>query len=121
MSAWSSIVVLNGFSYNAAKKEIVLNPRWKPAHFVSFWFTGLGWGTFTFVGLPKASDVELSVIEGKLPVGSFALSVSTRNKSYLAVDGKVIKHELKQGPQVVKCALNQPITLSAGSTLKLSL
>lgn len=121
MSAWSSIVVLNGFAYNAAKKEIVLNPRWKPARFVSFWFTGLGWGTFTFVRLPKASDVELSVIEGKLPVGSFALGVSTRNKSYLTVDGKVIKHELKQGPQLVECVLNQPITLSAGSTLKLSL
>ena len=111
---------MNGFAYNAAKKEIVLNPRWKPARFVSLWFTGLGWGTFTFVRLPKTSDVELSVIKGKLPVGSFALGVSTRNKSYLTVDGKVIEHESKQGPQLVECVLNQPITLSAGSTLKLS-
>jgi len=98
----------------------VLNPRWKPARFVSFWFTGVGWGAFTFMRLPKGGNVELSVLEGKLPVGSFAVGVSSRDKTYLTVDGKVVKHESKQGPQMVECVLNQPVTLIAGNTLKLS-
>src|SRR5690242_2647678 len=59
MSAWSSFIALNGFAYNGAKKAIVLNPRWKPARFVSFWFSGVGWGAFTLMRLPKGGNVEL--------------------------------------------------------------
>lgn len=121
MSAWSSIVALNGFAYNGAKKAIGLNPRWKPARFVSLWFTGLGWGTFSLMRQPHASDLELSVIEGNLPIASLALAVPARKKSRLTVDGQAVKHELKQGGETIECVLNESITLSGGSVLKLSL
>ena len=62
MAAWSGIVALSGFHYNAGK--LCINPQ--SADFRSFWATGTGWGTFTH----RAGKTELSVLFGHLPVGS---------------------------------------------------
>ena len=59
MAAWSSIVALSGFRYNAGKLSI--KPKSKNANFRSFWATGTGWGTFT--------KTQVHVLYGHLPVG----------------------------------------------------
>jgi uncharacterized protein (DUF608 family) len=63
MAAWSGIVALSGFHYNAGKLSI--NPPTKLAEFRSFWATGTGWGTFT----KRAGKTEVHVLSGHLPVG----------------------------------------------------
>ena len=64
MAAWSGIVALSGFHYNAGK--LLIQPKTKLAEFRSFWATGTGWGTFT----KRATKTEVQVLFGHLPVGS---------------------------------------------------
>jgi uncharacterized protein (DUF608 family) len=64
MAAWSGIVALSGFHYNAGKLSI--QPKTKLTDFRSFWATGTGWGTFT----KRATKTEVQVLFGHLPVGS---------------------------------------------------
>ena len=63
MAAWSSIIALSGFRYDAGKLSI--NPPSKLAEFRSFWSTGTGWGTFT----KRAGKTHVEVLSGHLPVG----------------------------------------------------
>ena len=63
MAAWSGIVALSGFRYNAGKLSI--NPPTKAAEFRSFWATGTGWGVFT----KRTSKTEIKVLSGHLLVG----------------------------------------------------
>jgi len=60
MAAWSGILALSGFHYNAGKLSI--NPPTKLAEFRSFWSTGTGWGTFT----KRAGKTQVRVLSGQL-------------------------------------------------------
>jgi hypothetical protein len=61
MAAWSGVVALSGFHYNAGK--LTIEPKTDTR---SFWATGTGWGTFTH----RAGKTEVHVLYGHLPVGS---------------------------------------------------
>jgi non-lysosomal glucosylceramidase len=63
MAAWSGVVALSGFRYNAGKLSI--QPKSKLADFRSLWSTGTGWGTFS----KRAGKTEVRVLSGHLPVG----------------------------------------------------
>ncbi len=63
MAAWSAVVALSGFRYNAGKLSI--QPNTKLTDFRSFWSTGTGWGTFT----KRVTKTEVHVLYGHLPVG----------------------------------------------------
>jgi len=64
MAAWSGIVALSGFHYNAGNLSI--QPKTKLAEFRSFWATGTGWGVFT----KRAGKTEIRVHSGHLPIGN---------------------------------------------------
>ncbi len=63
MAAWSGIIALSGFHYNAGR--LTINPPTKLAEFRSFWSTGTGWGTFT----KRAGKTHVQVLYGHLPIG----------------------------------------------------
>ena len=63
MAAWSGIVALSGFRYNAG--QLSIEPHSKLAEFRSFWSTGTGWGLFK----KRAGKTELHVLSGHLPIG----------------------------------------------------
>ena len=46
MAAWSGILALSGFSYDAAAQRLEVKPRRRLALFRSFWSTANGWGWF---------------------------------------------------------------------------
>jgi non-lysosomal glucosylceramidase len=62
MAAWSGIVALSGFRYNAG--HLTIDPPGKLPEFHSFWSTGTGWGTFT----KRGGKTELRVLAGHLPI-----------------------------------------------------
>jgi uncharacterized protein (DUF608 family) len=64
MAAWSGIVAMSGFHYNAGRLSIA--PKTTRAEFRSFWATGTGWGVFT----KRSGKTEVRVLAGHLPVGS---------------------------------------------------
>jgi uncharacterized protein (DUF608 family) len=74
MAAWSGIVALSGFHYNAGHLSIA--PPSKLAEFRSFWATGTGWGVFT----RRAGKTEVRVLAGHLPIQSVALGGGSARK-----------------------------------------
>ena len=64
MAAWSGVVALSGFHYNAGK--LTISPSSRLTEFRSFWATGTGWGVFT----KRAGKTEVKVLSGHLPVGT---------------------------------------------------
>jgi len=64
MAAWSGVVALSGFRYNAGRLSI--EPPGKLAEFRSFWATGTGWGVFT----RRAGKTEVRVLSGHLPIAN---------------------------------------------------
>jgi uncharacterized protein (DUF608 family) len=62
MAAWSAVVAVSGFHYNAGRLSI--EPPTKLAEFRSFWATGTGWGVFT----RRAGKTEVRVLSGHLPI-----------------------------------------------------
>ncbi len=62
MAAWSGVVALSGFRYNAG--QLSIEPPGKVADFRSFWATGTGWGVFT----KRAGKTEVRVLGGHLPI-----------------------------------------------------
>jgi uncharacterized protein (DUF608 family) len=65
MAAWSPVLALSGFIYDAHAQSLRVTPRHRPAGvFRSFWSTGTGWGTFTL----DASGLSVKVLAGTLRV-----------------------------------------------------
>jgi hypothetical protein len=65
MAAWSPVLALSGFIYDAPAQSLRVTPRYRPAGvFRSFWSTGAGWGTFTL----DASGLSIKVLSGALRV-----------------------------------------------------
>ncbi len=46
LSAWSPVLALCGFSYDAPNQRLDVSPRQRPAIFRGFWSNASGWGTF---------------------------------------------------------------------------
>jgi uncharacterized protein (DUF608 family) len=46
MAAWTAVLALCGFDYDAPTGRLAVNPRLKAAPFRGFWSTASGWGTF---------------------------------------------------------------------------
>ncbi|HEY3442219.1 MAG TPA: GH116 family glycosyl-hydrolase [Paludibaculum sp.] len=72
MAAWSGILALSGFSYDAAARRLEVKPRRRVAVFRSFWSTGTGWGWFE-LGPKLAIHVE----QGSLAIAEVQLKGRT--------------------------------------------
>ena len=69
MAAWSSVLALSGFFYDAPRQRLSVKPRRKAAPFRCFWSSASGWGTFELAGqlTIKAIAGHLDVKEIELP------------------------------------------------------
>ncbi len=63
MAAWTAVVALCGFDYDAPHRRLKVNPRLKAAPFHGFWSTATGWGTFEL-----GERLTVRAEAGELPV-----------------------------------------------------
>jgi uncharacterized protein (DUF608 family) len=115
MSAWSSVVALSGFEYHATNRAITLAPRLESPHFVSFWSNGMSWGSFSITSRNERHRVELTVMEGTLPLKSVRLSgkINAGPTTSVVLDGKSYSHQAKQN----NILLGADISVPAGGKL----
>jgi len=81
LSSYALLLALSGFQYNAATRQLTLDPKLLDRPFVTFFSTASAWGTVTLDG----SQLTVEVCEGKLQIE--ALNVAGRN---IAVDACVV-------------------------------
>jgi non-lysosomal glucosylceramidase len=119
MSAWSSVVALSGFEYHAADKAITLTPRLESPNFVSFWSNGTGWGSFSIGHKNGRRSVELTVVEGALPLKSVHLSRSIIPGSTASVvlNDKTYAHQVSRNSKTTDIVLTEDVSIPSGGKL----
>jgi uncharacterized protein (DUF608 family) len=119
MSAWSSVVALSGFEYHAADKAITLTPRLESPNFVSFWSNGTGWGSFSIGRKNGRHSVELTVVEGALPLKAIHLSRSIIPGSAASVvlNDKTYAHQVSRNSKTTDIVLTEDVTIPSGGKL----
>jgi uncharacterized protein (DUF608 family) len=121
MSAWSSVLAVNGFVYHAGLRRVSVAPKLKPPQFRSFWSTALGWGRFSISRAAGRQTIELSVIEGTLPLASVQSDLNTGAHTTVTLHDQQIPHHEERSDAGRVIVLDQGITVQAGAKLVVSL
>jgi len=121
MSAWSTVLALNGFAYHAALRQLSIAPKLKPPRFHSFWSSGLGWGQFSIARDSGKQAIEIIVTEGRLPLSSIQSDLNPGPRTVVTMDNQQLPHRVERSAAGSTVVLAQSITISPGSKLLLSL
>ena len=92
MAAWSGLLVLSGFRYHGAEKELAVLPPAHAGRFQCLWSTGAGWGKFMFAGNRFTLDVSL----GRMAVRSVELPARPSGKAAALLEGTPVAHEIER-------------------------
>ncbi len=111
MSAWSAVLALSGFSYDAAKASVVAAPLVSKDDFLSFWSTGTGWGTFSLRSRAAGASFSVKVLAGTLACASCEIATSGVAASVQSAGKAVENHVSNRGGRTV---------VSFGKTLRLA-
>jgi non-lysosomal glucosylceramidase len=125
LSSWSTLLALQGFSYNGPDQSIGFQPVWQPEDHRSFFTAAEGWGLFsqTRVGSRQTAAIDLKY--GDLDLRTITLAVPDQQKVEavrVSLDGKKLQiksHE--QTGQRVDILLPQSAQLQAGAFLQIDL
>ena len=117
MSSWSTLIAFSGFHYNGAEKMLSLKPRSQTSFLRSLWSTNSGWGTFSSTRSNGREQLEISVIEGSLPLDSIRLRQSAATRSSITLDQKAVTHKMDRSTDTTTLELDESMTLSEGKKL----
>ena len=118
MAAWSGVLALSGFRYNAPLAAVIALPRINPDNFRSFWSSATGWGTFTRTAGPGGVQFTIRVLSGKLPCGSCEIQAGA-GTSTVRLNGRNVPHHTKRTGDRAMFRFNGPVILEPESELRL--
>jgi uncharacterized protein (DUF608 family) len=125
LSSWSTLLALQGFSYDGPDQSIGFQPLWQPEKHRSFFTAAKGWGLFsqTRVGSKQTATIDLKY--GDLDLRTITLAVPDRQKVKavrVLLDGKKLPiQSYEQTGQGVDIVLQQSAQLQAGALLQIDL
>ncbi len=76
MSAWSTVLAMNGFRYDGAGASVVAVPPAAGAGFQCIWATGTGWGTFSLRQASSAGAFAMKVMGGTVALRSCEIAAA---------------------------------------------
>ncbi len=120
MSAWSPLVALSGFDYDAADRILKVRPRLRQPQVRCFWSTATGWGTFAYESDGAGSKLTVSVIEGALPVRSLATRAG-RPATSAKLGSETVAAKSKPGKTDQVVTFANEITITPGKDLQVLL
>ena len=118
MAAWTSIVALSGFSYDAASASVTALPRIAHHAFQCFWSTGTGWGTFALRDAAGGTRFSIKLLAGTLACRSCEIAASGKASSVTIRGGVVPHHRTTTGERTV-VTLEEAAKLVAGEEIKI--
>ncbi len=116
MSAWSGLLAVSGFSYQGSTRIVIARPRVGTPVFRSFWSTATGWGWFDYSG-KAASEFELSVVEGALPVRSLGLRKTAGTRLTARTGNNHVDASASVKPDGVEIAFPSEVNVLPGKPL----
>jgi uncharacterized protein (DUF608 family) len=119
MAAWSGILALSGFSYDAAKASVVAVPLVPHARFQCFWSTAAGWGTFSYISAADGRhQFTLHVLAGELTCRFFEIP-GVGSSSSTQRNGKAQAHTVERRDGRTIFHFNEAVTLAKEDDLLL--
>ena len=121
MASYGVYLAACGFEHHGPKQHIGFAPRLTPENFKCAFTSAEGWGSFfqkTESGNLKA---EISVRWGKLKLRTIALQNDSASAAKISAGGKYINAALKRDGKRILLTLDQPVTVSAGEKLEITL
>src|SRR5207244_123391 len=93
MAAWSGLLALSGFLYDAPRRQVTVIPRMEAPDFRSFWSAASGWGSFRLRRPATGMRLELGPKEGRLAVARVALAHRPGSaQTAVTIGGKGVRH-----------------------------
>jgi hypothetical protein len=125
LSSWSSLLALQGFSYDGPDQSIGFQPVWQPGNHRSFFTTAEGWGLFSqsLAGSTQTATIDLKY--GDIDLRTITLAVPDQQKVKnlrVSLDGKKLPvQSYEQRGQRVDILLRQSALLQADALLQIEL
>ncbi len=119
MASWSAVLALSGFLYDGAAAAVIAAPKIPRDHFVCFWSTGTGWGTFSLRRNADGTQFVLKVLKGKLACRSCEIAAPGTAASAEAL-GALLESRLERRGEQAVVTLDQTLSLSAQDELRIT-
>jgi len=118
LSSWSTLLALQGFSYDGPDQSIGFQPVWQPEKHRSFFTAAEGWGLFSQTRAGSRQTATIDLKYGNLDLRTITLAVPDQQK----VKAVRVLLDGKQLPiQSYKQLLQQSTQLQAGALLQIDL
>ena len=110
-----------GFEYHGSKGHIGFAPRLTPENFKCAFTGAEGWGTFAQKAGGESQQAEIVVRWGNLKLKTIALQSDSATSAQVTCAGKALGVNVKQDGKRILLTLNQPVTVSDGQKLEITL
>jgi len=122
MSSWSLLLAATGWEYDGPAASLKLTPHVTPQNLRAFFCGPEAWGQVKQLRRERSQRNEVRVVEGRLRIEKMTLEApQTPRRVRVTVDGRVTPARLEtEGVRAVVIPA-QPIELTAGQTLAVSL
>lgn len=122
MSSWSLLLAATGWEYDGPAAALRIAPHVTPENLRACFCGPEGWGQVRQLRRERSQRNEIRVVEGQLRIGKLTLvAPRTPTRLRMTVDGRVVRARLvADGPQAIVTPA-EPLTLTAGQTLAVSL
>lgn len=118
MAAWSTVLALSGFEYDAAHGAVVAVPRIADPRFQSFWSTATGWGRFGIRRQGGATVFSLQTLAGSLLCRS--CEIAAGGAAVRATSGaNALSIGLQRRGERALVTLQDPLELGEGEELRI--
>jgi len=126
LSSWILLEAVTGSRYDAAEQCLALGPRVDRAEFRAFFMTSGGWGSFSQTVSSGIQVDTLSVVYGtvELKTCAFGLAPDASKKVRtvdVSIGDRLVDATWTQGSAEVTVVFGQPVSLTAGQTLRIEI
>ncbi len=115
MAAWTGVLALSGFLYDAPLRRLQVTPRLTARTFQSIWSTASAWGTFR-----KAASFTLTVADGSFDVREVLLASPSQPRTVTVAGGTIPYKAHKHGATMWQVELADAIQVRGGETLSIA-
>ena len=117
MAAWTGVLALSGFLYDAPRMTLSVTPRMRTSPFQCFWSTASGWGTFK-----QGGAFSLRVDHGTFQVQEIQLAarVAATRPRRVTLAGRDVPCHVERTAALWRVELTEALTAKAGETLSIT-
>lgn len=117
MAAWSAVLSLSGFQYDAAQAAVIAVPRIESSDFQCFWSTANGWGTFRLRKQAATAVLTIRVLAGMLSLRSTEIMASG-TKADVRTGNQTVAASVDRREDRAVVALSETIQIAIGQEFR---